>query len=209
MMRHCGEARMRGLAFAISFVASVFALPAMSQTKDPKAAVTGCTGEQVRSAQAVACGVQRDKDMAASLVNFHLLRCTGAKLECCIKTPDGWGGCEPALVAPRPEEHIAQRSPATPDPLCAALKTEKGVWTPDPKSIKANADKKTCSQVYTCGAPPADKLSADEKKCTPVVTVSHKEVTQTGTCVPGSTPGTCSSCLANAPNDPCNVAFKK
>jgi hypothetical protein len=93
--------------------------------------------------------------------------------------------------------------------VCSALKSAKGVWTPDPKSIKANSGGKTCTQNYICGPPSPKELSESQNKCTAVVSVSNKQVTMTGTCVPESKSGTCSSCLGNPPNDPCVVSFRK
>jgi hypothetical protein len=139
-----------------------------------------------------------------------VLRCDSSGVQCCIKLGSGgWGGCEAALVAPRDSKGIAQRSPPAPDPVCSELQTVSGVWTADSASIKANPDKKTCSQSYQCAPPPADRLSAEQKKCTAVIAVSNRRVTQNGTCVPGSSPGTCSSCLAKPPNEACNINFRK
>jgi hypothetical protein len=130
----------------------------------------------------------------------HALFCLGSELKCCIKNSngDGYSHCEDlGSLAPEP------------DIMCADMALVKGVWTPDPKSIRANADRKTCSQVYTCNPPTELPPIAKAANCKPVVSVSHKQVTQNGTCVPGSSPGTCSSCLGNPPNDPCTVTFSK
>jgi hypothetical protein len=171
--------------------------------------VYGCTATQIQAARADACMRKLDSDLLKGYKNIHVLRCQGDKVECCIRLGDsGWGGCESALVAPRDSKGIATRSPKMPDPMCSTLKSVSGVWTADAASIKAATDKKSCSQTFRCTAPASGSLSADEKKCTPVITVSNRQVTQSGTCLPGSKPGTCSSCLAKAPNDPCTVAFR-
>lgn len=185
----------------------VLTLPAMA---GPGAKSEGCTTAQLQSGYAVACMKKLDSDTLAGYSNVHLLRCDSSGVQCCIKLGSGgWGGCEAALVAPRSSAGIAQRSPPMPDPVCAELKIISGVWTADSTSIKANADKKSCSQTYQCAPPPSDKLSDEQKKCAAVVSVSNKQVTQNGTCVPGSNAGTCSSCLAKPPNDPCNISFRR
>jgi hypothetical protein len=194
-------------ALAGFLVLLVLTLPAMA---GPGAKSEGCTTAQLQSGYAAACMKKLDSDLQAGFSNVHMLRCDSSGVQCCIKSGSGgWGGCEAALVAPRSSAGIAERSPPTPDTVCAELKTISGVWTADSTSIKANADKKSCSQTYQCAAPPSDKLSADQQKCAAVITVSNKQVTQNGTCVPGSSSGTCSSCLAKPPNDPCNVSFRR
>jgi hypothetical protein len=203
------SARFHGIFFLVSVSASLL-IPHMAAAQQPR--YEGCTAAQIQSAAAVACGKKLEQDIVKNYTNVHIMRCTGNRMECCIKLGSGgWGGCEPALVAPRDDKSIPiyKRSPATPDVVCASLKSERGEWKPDPRSIKANSDNKTCSQNYVCAAPPTGRLSEDQRKCEAVVTVSNKQVTQPGTCVPGSKPGTCSSCLAKPPNEPCMVSFSK
>jgi hypothetical protein len=185
----------RSLFFSFFLIASsAIAVPAFGEDKK----VNGCTTSQMRSPQGTRCIEKIGKDLIANRPE-HGLFCLGSELKCCIKSSGGgYSNCEdlPPL-APQP------------DITCADMDRVKGVWTPDPKSIKANADKKTCSQVYTCNPPPELPPIAKAVNCKPVVSVSHKQVTQNGTCVPGSNPGTCSSCLGNPPNDPCTVTFTK
>jgi hypothetical protein len=170
--------------------------------------LNGCTPTQIQSASGVACGKKMDEDMLKQYTNIHTLRCTSGRMECCIKLgTGGWGSCEAALAAPRNTKDI--RSPSTSDVVCASLKSARGEWKADSRSIKANSDNKTCSQTFVCSAPDSSQLSADQRKCSAVVSVSNKQVTQSGTCVPGSKPGSCSSCLAKPPNEPCMVAFAK
>jgi hypothetical protein len=194
-------------ALAGFLVLLVLTLPAMA---GPSLKTNGCSTAQVQSASAVACLKKLESDVFAGYSNVHELRCDSSGIQCCIKLGSGgWGGCEAALVAPRSSSGISDRSPPMPDPVCAELKTISGIWTADSNSIKPNADKKSCSQTFKCAPPPSDKLSADQKKCTAVVSVSNKQVTQNGTCVPGSSSGTCSSCLAKPPNDPCSISFRR
>jgi hypothetical protein len=181
----------------------------IAQAQSPQR-IYGCSAAQIQSAKADACMKKLDKDVIAGYKNIHVLRCESGRVECCIKLEgSGWGSCENALVAPRDTKGIADRSPKPAAVECATLKSVSGVWTADASSIKAAADKKSCSQTFRCTAPSPASLSADEKTCKPVITVSNKAVTQSGTCVPGSKPGTCSSCLAKQPNDPCTIAFRK
>jgi hypothetical protein len=197
--------------FEAFFLVCLVACPLIPQPASARDdGMNGCTPAQVQSAAGVDCGKKMDQDLIHNYTNMHQLRCTSGRMECCIKLgTGGWGGCEPALAAPRDTKGIPGRSPATPDVVCASLKSERGEWKPDPRSIKANSDNKTCSQNFVCSAPPTDRLSADQRKCTTVVSVSNRQVTQPGTCVPGNKPGTCSSCLAKPPNEPCTVSFSK
>jgi hypothetical protein len=169
---------------------SPIAMPAYGQN------VNGCTAQQIQSPVGRDCMRQLDQDVIkgkGNITKTHQLVCTITGMRCCVGDDKGhFSDCGPLLVA---------------EPECATLKSERGVWTANPKTIKANADKKTCSQEFTCGPP--EKLSSDQRKCAPVVAVSHKTVTQTGTCVPGNSAGTCSSCLAKEPNDPCVINFRK
>ena len=176
------------LIFSVVLISlATIAMPAFGQTSN------GCTAAQIQSPLARDCMRQVDQDLYKGASKSHLLTCSITGIRCCIVDGKGhFSDCGPLLVA---------------EPECATLKSEKGVWTANPKTIKANADKKTCSQDFTCGPP--EKLSSDQRKCAPVVAVSHKTVTQTGTCVPGSSAGTCSSCLAKEPNDPCVINFRK
>jgi hypothetical protein len=169
----------------------------------------GCTPAQVSSAAGVDCGKKMEQDITKHYTNVHTLRCTSGRIECCIRSKDGnWSGCELAKTAPRDSTSIP-KSPPAPEVVCASLESARGEWKPDARSIKANSDNKTCSQAFICGAPEAKQLSAEQRRCRAVVSVSNKQVTQSGTCVPGSKPGTCSSCLAKPPNEPCTVAFAK
>jgi hypothetical protein len=199
MTRHINATITRSLLFSVFFIAcSAVALPAFG---DDKKVSNGCTMSQLQSPQGTRCIKKMDEDLAAKPPRpIHNLFCLGSELKCCIKskTGDGFSNCEDLPpFAPKP------------DITCADMDRAKGVWTSDPKSIKANADKKTCSQVYTCNPPSELPLNARAMNCKPVVSVSQKQVTQNGTCVPGSSPGTCSSCLGNPPNDPCTVTFTK
>ncbi len=115
--------------------------------------VTGCTSEQLHSAMGVACSKLDDQDTQAGHQYDHVLRCTGGMIECCIRSNSGnYGQCDAAVPYPRTP------NPPTAAVVCETLKAEKGVWTPDPKSIKQNSDKKHCAQAFTCASPPADKL---------------------------------------------------
>jgi hypothetical protein len=156
--------------------------------------LNGCTAAQIQSGAALTCEKKSDDDLINKRPNVHILRCSGGKMECCIRSATGGvGQCEATVT----------------QLICADLKSERGEWKPDPNSIKANSDKKSCSQTFVCSPPAPDHLSADQRRCNPVVSVSNKQVTQTGTCVPGSKPGECSSCLARPPNESCMVSFLK
>jgi hypothetical protein len=163
----------------------------------------GCTLKQLQSAVGASCGDLEKSDLIKGYINRHTLRCTGERIECCIRsaTDYSWGQCETATVAPR-ANHDIQSSPATPAVVCADLKSERGEWKPDLHSIKASTDKKTCSQNFVCGPP--DHLSTDQQKCNAVVSVSNKQVTQSGAC--GSD---CTVCRATPPSLPCTVSFSK
>jgi hypothetical protein len=206
-MTHLSGFCLRYAAALFLVIAFAYLPPANAQSPQK---IYGCTAAQIQSAKADACLKKTSDDIIANYKNVHVLRCQGNRVECCIRVNnESWGGCESALVAPRGTKGIADRTPKTPDVVCTALKATNGVWAADPKSIKASSDKKSCSQTFKCTAPASGALSADERKCTPVVTVSNKQVTQSGTCVPGDRPGTCSSCLAKPPNEACTIAFRK
>ena len=148
----------RALAGLIALL--VPALPATAENTK----TYGCTAAQVQSAYAVDCMKKLDSDVLKGYSNIHVLKCDSSGMQCCIKLgTGGWGGCEAALVAPRSNSSTVERSPRTPAPVCAELKTISGVWTPDPTSITAGTDKKSCSQTFRCAPPPSDKLSADQK----------------------------------------------
>lgn len=199
-----------GVRLAVRVLRLIASLMIADATVAQADSLNGCTKAQIQSGRATACLKQTEQDLIKNYKHVHQLRCSGERMECCIKLSwGGWGGCEPALVAPRDSRQSYARSPATPEVVCAALKPERGQWIADPRSIKANSDNKTCSQSFICSAPEASRLSDDQRKCATVVSVSNKQVTQTGTCVPGSKPGTCSSCLAKPPNEPCTVSFAK
>jgi hypothetical protein len=200
MTHHIGSTTTRSLLLSVSLIVlSAITLPALS---DDKKVSNGCTMTQLNSPQGSRCIDKAQKDVAAKRP-VHNLLCLGSEMKCCIAdTKDGhldFTNCE----------DLGSMTPPKPVLVCADMKPEKGVWTPDPKSIKANADKKSCSQVYTCNVPSELPPIVKAVNCKPVVSVSHKQVTQNGTCVPGSSPGTCSSCLGNPPNDPCTVTFQK
>ena len=204
MMLHLGERRARSLMYLILVVASSAAtLPAMGQTGGFK-----CTDAQVRSAAASACLKLGEKEARSTNPTMHLLVCdsAGKEIQCCVFAQDKNGGIHGSAL------HCDPKIAVVPDPGldCATFKAVKGEWTPDPTSITANADRKTCLQVYTCTPPPPDKLGF-KTACATVVSVSHKQVTQTGLCipVPNSNPFRCSSCSASKPNEPCEVSFKK
>jgi hypothetical protein len=206
MTKHLSATGAGGLALTILLLALSAAAPAVAEPVSPRS----CTPRQVRSPEGVRCVALGEKDLLANSPSSHVLFCDQTSVRCCITTPNKYGGystdsskCGPT-IALTPEEPVL---------VCAEQKAEKGVWKPDPKTIKANADRKTCSQVYTCTPPPADNatLKLINIVCAPVIASSHKQVTQNGTCVPvpGSKDPACSSCLANPPNESCNVTFRK
>ena len=159
----------------------------------------GCTATQMESPEGATCIGRATQDLRAGYTNIHVLRCHGDSMECCIKLGEnGFGGCEPNGPYTRPSN-----VPKT-GVLCETLKSEKGVWTADPRSIKQASDKNHCTEVFTCGSPPADKLSADERKCTAVISV-NKTTTLQGACFDDK----CGSCNVGTPNTPCDVSFRK
>ena len=134
----------------IALIASFAVLTSPLLARDD--GLNGCTPAQEQSASGVACGKKMDEDMSKHYTNIHTLRCTSGRMECCIQLgTGGWGQCEPALAAPRNTKDI--QSPSTSDVVCASLKSARGEWKADSRSIKANSDNKTCSQTYVCGAP--------------------------------------------------------
>jgi hypothetical protein len=183
------------LLSAFFIVSSAIALPAFG---DDKKVSQGCTAAQIRSPEGTRCIEKGERELLANKP-AHSLLCLGSDLQCCIREGNSFTHCE----------DLGRHGGPEPDITCADMNRVKGVWTPDPKTIRANADRKTCSQVYTCNPPPELPPIAKAANCKPVISVSHKQVTQNGTCVPGSSPGTCSSCLGNPPNDPCTVTFTK
>jgi hypothetical protein len=163
-----------------------------------KATSLGCTVTQLRSPEGSKCVDRGSQDVFAGYTNIHVLRCHGDSMECCINTKEGYfNDCRPIVLYPRPSN-----VPKV-DVVCETLKSEKGVWTADPKSIKQDPDKKHCTEVFTCSSPPADKLSADERKCTAVISV-NKTTTLQGACVDDK----CGSCNVGTPNTPCDVSFR-
>lgn len=164
------------------------------------AVVNGCTQEQRTSARGAACARLSNQLTSKDQQYDYVLRCTGEKIECCVKSWSGtFGQCDASVVYPKTP------NPPNPAVVCENLKTDKGVWTPDPKSIKQNSDKKRCTKTFTCAAPSPQNLSADQRKCTPVVSVSNKTVTKDGLCAGDK----CDLCDVANPNDPCVISFRK
>lgn len=191
----------RGLFSVCLVVLSAVAMPAWGESLMSS---YECSMAQVRSPMGSKCVEEAEKDIMKKAPKWHILYCKGSDLLCCLTDTTKPHG-------PLSDCKVVGQSPSTPpaEVACSALKSAKGVWTPDPKSIKANPDKNTCSQVYICNPPLPKELTESQNKCTAFVSVSNKQVTMQGTCVPGSKPGTCSSCLGNPPNDPCTVSFRK
>lgn len=158
----------------------------------------GCTSTQLNSPAVKPCMDRGTQDIGAGYTNIHVVRCHGDSMECCIGTKEGnFNDCRPIVAYTRPSN-----VPKV-DVVCETLKSEKGVWTPDLKSIKQDADKKHCTEAFTCEPPPANKLSADERKCTAVISV-NKTTTLQGVCVDDK----CGSCNVGTPNTPCDVSFR-
>ena len=201
MIQHTDRPTARRVLFSVCLVVlSAVALPAWGAPMFSH----DCTEAQKSSPMGTKCVEEGKKDFKNNAPKMHTLFCKGSDLLCCLVdiTTNG---------PPMSDCKVVGQSPFTPPPevACSTLKSAKGVWIPDPKSIKANPDKKTCSHVYTCNPPLPKELTESQNKCTAFVSVSNKQVTMQGTCVPGSSPGTCSSCLGNPPNDPCTVSFRK
>src|SRR5262249_38108580 len=127
MTRHIDATFKWGLLFSVFLIASsAIALPTIGEEKK----VNGCTMNQIRSPQGAAMRRKMEKDIVAKRLP-HALFCLGSELKCCIKNSsgDGYSHCEDlGSLAPQP------------DIMCADMARVKGVWTPNPKSIRANAD---------------------------------------------------------------------
>jgi hypothetical protein len=169
---------------------------------DPKLTIyEGCTVEQLNTARGISCTqkIQVIQDPQPGRHYEHVMRCKGEVIECCLKDDKGsYQQCEATVVYPK------DRNPPKVDVVCENLKPEKGVWTAD-LPFKQKPDKIHCTLGFTCGSPPADKLSKDEQKCT-AVGGPAKTVTKEGNCVDKN----CTSCDAVliTPNDPCSVSFR-
>jgi hypothetical protein len=184
------------LLFSFFFISSVtIALPAFG---DDKKVSDGCTMTQLRSPQGTRCIEKGARDLIGNRPS-HVLLCLGSDMKCCTTDTTTSG-----QLSFHNCEDLGSMTPP-PNLTCAEIKLEKGVWTPDPKTIKADADKKTCSQIYTCNAPSELPPIVKAVNCKAVVSVSHKQVTQSGKCV-----GTnCGSCSSNPPSDPCSITFTR
>jgi hypothetical protein len=161
--------------------------------------IEGCTREQRNSPRGLSCDQKLIQDPQPGHKYDHVLRCKGEVIECCLKDNDSYRQCEATVVYPGKVPN-----PPKVDVVCENLKPEKGVWTAD-LPFKQKPDKIHCTLAFTCGSPPADKLSKDEKKCT-AVGGPAKTVTKEGNCVDKN----CTSCDAVlvTPNDPCSVSFR-
>ena len=169
-------------------------LPALAEEKPVS---MGCTMSQLRSPQGSICIDKADKDLINKAPKSHILMCKGASMVCCLQDGHGaYGNCE-VMGETAPPAEVA----------CSTLKSAKGVWQPDPKTIKMGSNKFSCTMVYSCVPPLPKELTESQNKCTAFVSVSNKQVTMNGTCEPGN--GACTTCRTNPPNDPCSVSFRK
>jgi hypothetical protein len=165
---------------------------------DKRELFNGCTMEQMGSMKSSTCISKGDDDLKNTRPLSHIVVCKGTEIVCCLQDDhQRYSKCEA----------MGSMAPPKADVVCSTLSSAKGVWQPDPKSIKAGSDKHNCTQVYTCTPPLPKDLSASQNKCDAVVSVSNKQVTQNGTCEPGN--GSCTTCRTNPPNDPCLVSFRK
>ena len=162
----------------------------------------GCTVEQLKTARGISCiqKIQVIQNPQPGHHYEHVMRCKGEVIECCLKdnANASYQQCEATVVYPK------DRNPPKVDVVCENLKPEKGVWRAD-LPFKQKPDKIHCTLGFTCGSPPAEKLSKDEQKCT-AVGGPTKTVTKEGNCGDKN----CTSCDAVlvTPNDPCNVSFR-
>jgi hypothetical protein len=170
---------------------------------DPKRIIfEGCTAAQLNTARGISCNqkIQVIQNPQPGHHYEHVMRCKGEVIECCLKDDANasYQQCEATVVYPK------DPNPPKVDVVCENLKSEMGVWAAD-LPFKQNPDKIHCTLTFTCGSPPADKLSADERKCT-AVSSPAKTVTKEGNCVGNN----CTSCDAVlvTPNDPCKVTFR-
>jgi hypothetical protein len=195
MIRYANKAIGRRLPLWV-FLIAPFAI-VLSAVADEKKISNGWPMAQLHSRKGSQYLDKGNRDLIANRP-VHSLFCLGAELKCCVESKGGgYSNCEDlGSVAPQV------------DITCGDKKQGKGVWTPDPKTIKALSDKKSCSQIYRCNQPSELPPIARAANCKAVVSVSHKEVEQHGTGVPGSSPGTCSSCLSAVPNEPCNYHLR-
>jgi hypothetical protein len=198
MTHHINATITRRLLFSFFFIAlSAVALPALSAGTT----MLGCTVKQVQSREAKACIEKGEKDLLADRPDQHAVVCISTGMKCCIIKKNNTADTSKC-------EDLPGQSPPKPDIVCADQKAVKGIWQKVPNSIKAHADKKSCSQDYAC-SPPVEFSSEIAANCKPVISASHKTVTQDGLCVQGKEgKGPCDSCLGE-PHDPCNVTFVK
>jgi hypothetical protein len=165
---------------------------------DKREVFNGCTMDQIRSMKSSTCISKADDDLMNNRPLTHIVVCKGTEIVCCLQDDhQKYSKCEA----------MGGMAPPAPDVVCSTLSSAKGLWQPDPRSIKAASDKHNCTQTYTCTPPLPKDLSASQNKCNAVVSVSNKQVTQNGTCEPGN--GSCTTCRTNPPNDPCVVTFRK
>jgi hypothetical protein len=172
---------------------------------DPKRIIyEGCTAEQLNTARGRSCTETpiAIEDVPPGEHHYdRVMRCKGETIECCLKDlgDNSYRQCHAIVVYPK------ESNPPKVDVVCENLKPEKGVWTAD-LPFKQKPDKIHCTLAFTCGSPPANKLSADERKCT-AVAFGTKSVTKEGNCADKN----CTACdvVEHTPNDPCNVSFRK
>jgi hypothetical protein len=82
---------------------------------------------------------------------------------------------------------------------------ETGVWTPDRNFVSTELMLGACSRVYRCGPAGAVWHSADQR------VVSPPPKTVIGVCSTGGGGpiDSCSVCLTNPPNDPCEWSLER